>query len=83
MRKKLSRISAVKRRGLIVFAQALESEGFIVLNDVGELAAIFALVIVEADQRRLHDIDAGHVLGNRETIGVLTREPLKVFDDVE
>jgi len=53
------------------------------LNDVGGLAAILTFVIIEADERRFHDIDAGDVLRNRETVGIFLCQSLKVFDDIE
>jgi len=53
------------------------------LDDVGELAAILALVVVEPHQARLHDVDAGDVFWNGESIGIFFGEALKVLDDIE
>src|SRR5690348_4443562 len=41
--------STVKRCCLVIFPETLQGEGFVELNDVGGLAAIFPFVIVEAD----------------------------------
>ena len=74
---------AVERSCLIVFSQALQGGGFVELDDVGELAAILALVIVQAHQRRFHDVDAGHIFRNWKTISVFLGETLKILDNVE
>ena len=70
-------------RRLVIFAQPLQAQSFIELHDVGELAAVFLLVVFEPHQRRLHDIDAGNVLGNREAVSVFPGKPLKVLDDIQ
>jgi hypothetical protein len=53
------------------------------LHNVGKLARIFFLIVAQAHQRCLHDINAGDILGNRETIGIFLGQALKILDDVE
>ncbi len=74
---------SVQRRGLIVFSQALQRRRFVELDDVAKLAAVFRLIIVQANQGGFHDVDAGDILRNREPVGVFFGETLEVLDDVE
>src|SRR5689334_5854262 len=74
---------SIERGRLIVFTQPLQCEGAVELNDVAEPVAVLALVIVQANQCGLHDIDAGDVLWDRKPIRVFFGEPLKILDDVE
>jgi hypothetical protein len=68
---------------LIVFAQSFETKRLVELHNIAKLIGILPLVVVEAYQSCLHDIDPGHVLGYRKAIGVFFGEPLKIFDDIE
>mgnify|MGYP003295200358 CR=1 FL=1 len=56
---------------LIVLPKLLVRRRLRELNDVGELSGVFLLIVLQTDQRRLHDVDAGHIFGDREAIEIV------------
>jgi hypothetical protein len=56
---------------------------FIELNDIGEFPRVLFFVVVESRQGCLHDVDAGDVFGNRESIGVFSCLALEFFYDIQ
>jgi len=70
----------VLRDGLVVLMEALVGPPAREGENVGVCPWMFGLIILQPSQRRFVDVSTGYIFRNRETVGVLCGNPLKLAD---
>ena len=73
----------ILRDGFLVFMHTLICSSACERENFGVRSWMFRLIILEPPQCRFVDVGAGHVFGNRETVGVFRGNPLKLADNFQ